>query len=137
VRNTGPWPTLTTIHEAGHFIDLEGIGAKGNFASVSGEPDMREVMAAIERTEAVKHLRGLLGGATPGLGGYYQYLLDPRELWARAYAQFIAQRSGFAALRRDLRKATEAEAWRQWERSDFAPVDAAIEVMFRKLGWTQ
>ena len=136
MRNTGPWPTLTTIHEAGHFIDLEGIGAKGNFASVSGEPDMRTVLEAAEKTEAVKGLRGKLAASTSDVWRQHlHYLLWPEEIWARACSQFIAQRSGFVSLKRELAKARDAEAFRQWTAEDFRPVDAAIAAMFQKLGW--
>lgn len=136
VRSTGPWPSFTTVHEVGHFLDLEAIGQKGDFATLSGDREMKRVLDAAESTDAIKALRLQLQQTTSdSLRAYYQYLLSPQEIWARAYSQFVAERSGSKSLERDLAKAIEAQKNRQWMPADFAPVGEAIENMFSNLGW--
>jgi hypothetical protein len=137
VRDTGPWPTMTTAHEVGHLLDLEGIG-DGECATTSGHAGMAAVLEAAEKTEAIKALRRLRGETiSVEKKGHLDYLLMPEEIWARAYAQFIAQRSGFRSLARDLRRATESEAGRQWTAADFKPVADAIQKLMTELGWMQ
>jgi len=136
VRGTGHWPALTTVHEAGHFLDLEAIGTKGNFSTLAGDPDMRKFLAAAEETDAIKGLRSKLTEATGfesrrGL----QYFLKPEEIWARAYAQFITEESGQPLLVRQLADARQVDPLRQWSTDDFAPVKQTIKEMFTNLGW--
>jgi hypothetical protein len=64
-----------------------------------------------------------------------KYLLRPEEIWARAYAQFVAARADSPVLTTQLAAAQAAEKFRQWDAADFAPVAAAIEKMFLQLGW--
>jgi hypothetical protein len=138
VRESGSWPALTAVHETGHFLDLEAIGAKGNYATLQGHREMANVLAAANRTEAVTALNAKLAGATnEDAKDELRYLLKPEEIWARAYAQYVTQESGSWALRRDLAKlmADEHYKQRQWAETDFAPVSAAIGELFNKLGW--
>ena len=67
-------------------------------------------------------------------------LLDPVEAWARSYAQSIVNRSDSPALRASLNACRGRIAGRQyypqqWEDDDFGPIEAAIEELFRRLGW--
>jgi hypothetical protein len=136
VRATGPWPAFTAVHEMGHFIDLEAIGAKGDLASRAGNPDMKAVLDVADKTQAIKGLRAKMATtANPNMRKYLNYLLQPYEIWARAYSQFVAEKAGNVTLERDLEKALKTEKWRQWERADFAPLSDAIEKLFKKLGW--
>jgi hypothetical protein len=136
VRASGTWPALTTVHEIGHFLDLDAIGAKGDFSTKRGDPDMKRVLEAAERTAAVQGLRAKLAESR----GFeqiraYKYFLTPWEIWARAYAQFIAERSGSEMLQKQLAACRDDLKFRQWETDDFKPVAEAIEVLFKKLGW--
>jgi len=132
----GPWPALSLAHETGHFLDLEAIGKKGEFSSASGEPVMKDVMAAARKTDALKALDQRLANTMTARGRQYLgYLLSDVEVWARAYAQFIAERSGNKTLLAELKSAFEAEAHRQWSEQDFKPVADAIEKMFKQMGW--
>jgi hypothetical protein len=68
------------------------------------------------------------------------YLLKPEELWARSYAQYIAERSAdsdmLAALDLLRPPALTGQLYSsQWETTDFAPVAAAIDTLFKGLGW--
>ena len=60
------------------------------------------------------------------------------ELWARSYAQYIATKSGSAALMRELnevRNGTNDYRFAQWDDADFKPISAAMDVLFKGLGW--
>ncbi|HOQ48168.1 MAG TPA: hypothetical protein PK157_22870, partial [Bryobacteraceae bacterium] len=131
VKADGPWPALTTVHECGHFLDCEGIGPKGIYATRAGQPDMLAVLAAAEKTAAIQGLKAELARGHRRAAE----LLTPEEIWARAYAQFIAMKSGDKTLLTDVANVRNAHLNRQWGEADFAPIAAAIENMFRNLGW--
>ena len=68
------------------------------------------------------------------------YLLSPNEVWARAYAQWLALRSQNSDLLKgiaDARRlgAADPYAGRQWEDADFEPIAKEIDAIFKKLGW--
>lgn len=141
VKATGPWPQLTTAHEVGHLLDVSGLSQTGQFvgrfATTSGNVEMLKVLAAAEQTEAIASLRKQLAATkSSAVRGHLSYLLSPKEIWARAYAQFIAERGGSAAMSGELASALEKSQFKiQWETADFKAVGEAIEKMFGKLGW--
>lgn len=135
VRSNSPWPSLTAAHETGHLLDLEAIGAKGEYATLSGFADMKRVLAAAEKTETIGLIRERLTMASRTTRAEAQYLLKPQEIWARLYAQFIAERSAAPALVRELALLREAAPLRGWGAEEFAPVAVEIEKMFKNLGW--
>jgi len=136
VRASGPWPALTAVHETGHLLDLMAIGGRGNFATVNLDAGMADVLAAAEHTAAIQGLRTQLAAtASMDMADHLKYLLTPWEVWARAYAQFVAERSGVPVLQSQLAAALQAEKFRQWTKADFAPINEAIETMFKQLGW--
>ena len=136
IHRSGPWPDFTMVHETGHLLDLEGIGAKGAFATKSSAPVIQDVLKAARNTNAIRGLEQMHSVAnSPRQKEYLGYLLTPQEIWARAYAQFVAERSSNLTLKAQLQSALAAEEGRQWTKEEFAPIDAAIEKMFNKLKW--
>jgi len=136
VDHHGPWPELTAVHETGHLLDLEAIGPKGKWASQTSHVEMGQVIAAIRSTQAVATLERRRAAAVGARQQrYLRYVLSERELWARAYAQYIALRSKDQELARQLQKIRLSEAGRHWDDADFAPVAAAIDNLFGALGW--
>jgi hypothetical protein len=131
VRSDGSWPALTTVHEIGHFLDLEAIGQKGAYAT-RFDPAMKQVLAVAEKTDLIKALREI---QAEGYDERIEYYLKPQEIWARAYAQFIAGRASSPLLKKQLAKAIEAKANRQWQPNDFEPMSEAIEKLLKSLGW--
>ena len=145
---------LTALHEVGHFLDYSGLGASGEFCSVSGDL-LDPWRAAVRGSDAVQRL-GQLWRFTaskarePQAAGdvvryrvehrYIEYLLQTEELWARSYAQFIAVRSAHPNLRGQLDRMRARRERRlyygsQWDDEDFLPIMAEIEAVFRQLGW--
>jgi hypothetical protein len=122
------WPGLTAAHEIGHFLDHQVLGRRGQFASVS-HPDLEQFRQAVHASRAVAEIQKL---------GRRQraYFMEGYELWARAYAQYIAKKSGDPLLLAQLDKVRSGkQPWRQWSDEDFAPIEAAIDELMRKKGW--
>lgn len=145
---------LTVVHEVGHFLDYSGLGNPGEWASeMPGAMDRWR--AAISESRGIQRLRPLLeAGAdrtietlTDGTvveyrvkQGYLRYMLRPRELWARSYAQFIAVESADLTLLHQLddlrsRPLNRFYYGEQWGNEDFLPILASIEAIFCDLGW--
>jgi hypothetical protein len=68
-----------------------------------------------------------------------EYLLRPRELWERSYAQYVSFHSGDPALAREI---AEIRTRRDllyipylWDDDDFEPIASAIDDHFQELGW--
>ena len=68
----------------------------------------------------------------------YDYLLDPLEMFTRAYAQYVAWRSGNQTMlgqidgvlaRQDLGKL------QQWPYADFLPLIHHFDTLFEEQGW--
>lgn len=142
VSANGSSPRLTFAHEVGHYLDHRLLGADPTKleSRIRSDPATAAWLRAVEDTEAAARLRALRANpATPkDIREHIDYLLSPAELWGRSYAQYIATRSAdtvmlaeIAAFRRSL------DAWtadRQWGTTDFEPVAAAIDAIFRGKG---
>lgn len=141
VSSTGPWPRLTAAHEFGHMLDYKGIpgaGATSLGASATDNP-MHGWWTAITSTEAYKQLLDVAPLLPPRARAY---VLNPKELWARSYAQFIATEAGDATLGAELDAmlAHQVNAKRrliplQWQPDDFTVVAEAIQALIVDLGW--
>jgi hypothetical protein len=149
------YPLLTVAHESGHWLDAVGIpGGRtemGKNRDYDHDEHFKGVFAALKASQAYKSLhqarRDLQAegrGGQDDLGGFVDYLLAPHEVWARAYAQWVATRSRDRDMMKDL---NVYRAWKpepgagnpdladQWQDEDFAPIGKAIDAMFTKLGW--
>lgn len=139
-------PGFTLAHELGHYLDHQALGAiSGEFASASDE--LADLLESIDASDACEELRGLEERAPiafPGGAGVvvildrddFSYLLEPEELFARSYAQYIAVRSGDAALLEDLLAGQRIVYPEQWEDRDFEAVGAAFDQLMEGLGWS-
>jgi hypothetical protein len=138
IRFEAPHRGLVALHELGHFLDgcgLPGIG----FSSVR-HPSLSEWRQAMRRSRAWDELSQLAMNAQSDVMIRAASLLQPSELWARSYAQFVATRSGKETFREALialRRQTPGDVYlpRQWEDDDFADVETGIDIAFRRLGW--
>jgi len=127
------WPAMTAAHEIGHFLDHSGLSKKGVTdkddleSKKQSTPTMREVMKAIRQSKRYALLQG------------NSYLTHEAELWARAYAQYIAWRSGSSVLKAQLDKMlTHKEQGvrvRQWPYDEFVPIAQAIDKLLMSRRW--
>ena len=114
--------TPIIAHELGHRIDA-GIGG-GRWITDSAFQPANDVLDAVKGSKA---FRTLVEGETPEkVTAYYT---NHQELFARAYAQWIGERTGISV-------GTEAERSLgiQWAEDDFAPIAKKLEALFRSEG---
>ena len=147
---------MTTAHEIGHFIDFEGIPGRPWLSLMDrnyrSDPKFAAWVKAVDESEAVKALRDRQNQKTAAVafpsGKSYDYPIDQKhvkylltdvELWARSYAQYIATKSKNPAMLKELvddMKGDYAAVYHhQWEHNDFAPIESAIDDLFKGLGW--
>lgn len=177
-------PALTLTHEMGHYLDNQGFRRQG-VDPTNADGTWFESIAAYEYVRLAARMRdqGIpLYVKKPPLADWYEavrqthsfaelstctyeeigthsYLLNPKELWARCVAQYVATRSGQPDLLKALRswqnmpktqdvalqigdsevpfQAPTPTAWlfHQWSDDDFAPVAAEMDKIFKERGW--
>jgi len=135
VSATGPWPRLTATHEVGHLLDHRGIPGAGYTSLTAHQVDspMHDWWQAIRASKAYRDLLAMPVNRTT------KYLLEPYELWARSYAQYIAEVAGDQALANELAVSLSYQGGgmpRQWVGGDFDPVRDSITRLLADLGWT-
>src|SRR5262245_55706975 len=96
---------------------------------------MKAVMDAAKSSAAIKQIETKRDTGTTRERNFARYMLTNEEVWARAYSQFIAERSGDPLLLEQLNTALNTGTGRQWTTDDFKPIGAAIETLFKKLKW--
>jgi hypothetical protein len=147
-------PEMVTLDEQGRPVLLPDEHAPPH------QREMDELFRVLGRTNAVQRLLGLRKGEPElvditlsdgtrlrGTGapdvGYVRYNLRPDEMFARAYAQWVALRSGDPVALRGIREDQRGGVgqhrtglWyaRQWEWRDFAPVAEAMDELFAAYG---
>lgn len=138
IRSGAAHRSFVAIHEVGHFIDLCGL--PGSDVSSPSEAILSGWRTAVIGSRAYQELERLSGAWGDRADERAAGLLAVEELWARSYAQFVATRSDspplLLALDAIRGPAPDALYYpRHWDDDDFAPIDAAIEGLFRGLRW--
>jgi SPP1 gp7 family putative phage head morphogenesis protein len=144
-------PELTLAHEIGHFLDQQGAG-KGRGHASPADALFDEFRQAAKNSRAIRDIETYLStGKSPTVARdstlrdlpvkrqYAQYLLLTHEIWARAYSQYIAIRSGDAVLMRQLDELRGGLSQKyypsQWEDDDFQEITEVIDRLMIALGW--
>ncbi|WP_017601358.1 hypothetical protein [Nocardiopsis lucentensis] len=130
---TKPNVRETLVHEIGHAIDhAVHSGRTGSrlatASAMPSTPEMREWSSVVRRSPQFAGLADV----TPT--HYAKYLRGTQELWARSYAQWIAERTGDARLREELQGHLNLPGparYRQWSDDDFRPIASAVEAVVR------
>lgn len=140
----GPHLHLTFAHEVGHWLD-QVFAQYAGYASATPFSILQNVMRVIEQSYACQALKQLAVMPEGTLAERVarqraRYWSNPEELWARAYAQYIATRSADARLLAQVWLSRQLEthvaaAYVQWEDSDFASIAQEIENTFQRAGW--
>ena len=144
VAEQAPHPALTVLHEIGHVLDHHGVGSPGVFSSAV-DPSLTDWRDAVRASQAFAELARLARTAASADDvAYALYLAEYEELWARSYAQYVIVASGDPRLLRQLDSVRQHPSRpgagytpEQWDDGDFAPIAAAIDAVFRGLGWTR
>jgi hypothetical protein len=135
IDRRAPHRTFVAIHEIGHFLDLAAFGDGLDFGSRLN-PMMADWLETVARSGAYGRFAAAVE-IEPSVE--LLDLIGADELWARAYAQYVAIRSGSQELLNGL------DTWQgsaeslhiplQREDNDFVDIATAIEEMFTQLGW--
>lgn len=147
-------PALTFAHEFGHYLDSQAeLGVEGKHQGGPGRsratyrsnktPEMDNFFAVVENSPSYKGMVEL--GANPtssertqGYPKRSRLYQSKTETFARAYAQWVATKSGNTVLRADLDgirdRADDLTASSQWSDEEFAPISAALDEIFRSKG---
>ena len=138
ISSTSKNPALTALHEIGHFIDHQSINGQKGYASTF-DLLLEKWRAAVDASAATAELSGeLVRTKIQHVRKTCVYYLSRHEQWARAYAQYIATRSGDPALlaQLDAIRTSAHAVYRssQWSDDDFAPIGAAIDELLTTLG---
>jgi hypothetical protein len=178
-------PFNTTFHEMGHFLDRRGLGVDRflteTYQRGVGAPAKDRAMAglleALGDSQSVRTLNkwrlALMRASSyrPGLGGVptnlhpeqVGYMLRTKEVFARAYAQYVALRANHPAALAELRQMQENSrtavdgvdpaarpnrqplgrpldpgSWEYpwaWQDDDFDPIARAFDALFEVMGW--
>ncbi len=186
---TDSQPMMVAWHELGHFLDHAGFGNKdgllygtdigwvdkaGHLNTDAKASAMKTLVSTMKASRAVQTLarwRTSQIEGSPNYGdktapvnlhdGHLEYLLSTKEVFARAYAQYIAVESqhadGLAELANIVKAGTTGPVastayfnWRpkgkppapgtwdypsQWTDDDFRPIRAAMTSLFQAMGW--
>lgn len=133
-RDWGLHPELTLVHEIGHWLDKSGRPSR-NWITDDLDGELKPWWEAVQASTAWKSLESM-PSETWRQRAKRDYYLKPKEAWARAYAQYIAEESGdetMTAQVSDIRSETLPD--RQWQAADFAPIRAAMNDLLTSWGW--
>jgi hypothetical protein len=138
-------PTGTVVHEFGHMLDHEEFGNPAKLGSQSmasmTDPKFGAISDAIMKSDTfyaissqsvmrdIQNANGL-----PDNSGMQAYLRNPPEIFARAYSQWIAQKSGDPALLAELHASQNDNPFEQWTTHDFKPISKAFDKYFGDKG---
>ncbi len=117
------------VCEAGHFLDHQALTPGQGFASLVMDGPLTEVLRAIRSSQAYAEWNRVVI-STEALA-YYN---DPTEMWSRAYAQWVGQRSESVGLKAQADQVIAGE-YGYWSWGDFEPINQEIEKVFQKRGW--
>lgn len=138
VSEKSPHKLNTMTHELGHFLDHQALGEAGRFASQESPllegwrrvvADSGPIRRIQEKMETITH---------SGVRQHLDYLLRGREIWARAYAQYVATRTGDAEMLAELDSMRSKPGYGEyvtWTAEEFAPIAEEIDDVFRQKGW--
>lgn len=120
--------SLSAIHEIGHYLDDNMKTPLGNL----GLRFDRGVFDAINNSGIVKLMKSVYD--KPDLSkdekSAVDYLTNRRELFARAYTQYVVSRSSNPTLKSEFKK-MQAEEQTNWEDVDFEPIGREFDRIFK------
>jgi hypothetical protein len=157
VRLNQPFRRLTILHEIGHFLDLCAFGDGVDFgtlinptlgawnATITSSRSYREATellrqgVALVETEDGRHVEVTL---TADELDSLRPLVQPEELWARSYAQYVVTHADHRLLDAELhairlRQRGEVYYPIQWDDDDFVTIGNMFDELLISLGWRQ
>lgn len=151
INPQGPHKALTILHETAHHLDWHVLGP-GNAYGTRYNPKgkLKALLEAIEASDAYKHMKAIAdaGEYVDEYGDTIPLTAKSRndigdmtkreESFARAYAQYIALRSGNDVLKAQVESIlrwTGPDQYRQWGGTDFDGIAKAFDELFKGNRW--
>lgn len=134
----------TFWHEMGHWLDSRHIDPQNRFGWASekgttkrGQRDLPAMHKLMQTLEQTPEYRSLVDQKRRSPSKHLRYLTQGREVFARAYAQYIATKTGHKRALADIEREAN-QRWRQsqWKHENFQPVVKAFDELMKELGWT-
>ncbi|MCB1156697.1 MAG: minor capsid protein [Leptospiraceae bacterium] len=138
---------LTLAHEIGHLLDLQMLGDNPKeFASIA-DKKLQALREAAAKTDAISMLwkikreKKLPNGKELHSEEYKRVieLLNEREISSRAYAQWIANKSGNINMQKQVKEIREnkniLKSLTQWDYKDFRGIEKALDELFKEEDW--
>jgi hypothetical protein len=127
------------VHEYAHFLDNFMASSVPDDTDVYGSEegsDSNPLRDALLASAPVKAIRADEVAVLKGDHFGKAQMTQGRELFARAFEQFIAKRSGDPDLLRNLEsvRGDEYLGFQFWSDKDFAPIETAMEAFLRERG---
>ncbi len=120
---------LTFLHEFGHFLDYKILN-KNSSIPCSSTP--RSLLSLVVKQMRATHLYRKIDADMDLSKFRKRYYKSAKELWARAYTQFIITR--LPEPDEDLQKMILNKSF-QWDAEEFVLIQKEIETTFKSLGW--
>jgi hypothetical protein len=133
---------MTLTHEIGHWIDYRGFRnipdaeppMKGDKVFASYSPLFKKFIKIAKSSNKIKEIKTAYLTAKSK-----RYLTSNHEIFARAYAQYIATKSKNPEMLENLKNRQTGAKGRsypdQWDDEDFVPLYNEIETIFKQIGW--
>ena len=148
ISTNGEHHRMTMAHEVGHWLDHQQLNVAWhpNRTQRYDSEGAKELWSALNDSSSVKRLRELRAGPSKiEVDGktvyldrtYLRVISADAEIWARAYAQYIATRSGNPIMRQELATILKSVYPNHWTDDDFAPIASAIDKIMIEKGWRQ
>jgi hypothetical protein len=141
ISRVGPHPELTLLHEVGHLLDHQALHIRGQYASEKS-PLLEVWRRIVQATPTAKKLRlaaagKKIDGRWPSDGpSEFARLLPLREMWARAYTQYVVMHAGNPALRAQFDLAARRLMRLYfWPADEFESIDLAITSLLQSKQW--
>ena len=130
---------LSVAHEIGHEVDHRLFGQGTQYGTGINNPELDLLMKAIKDSPEIKAIKALTwqgnSKAIKEARAHRKYLLEPHEQFARAYSQWIGERSGRTEYQEAIDNRISYGWGSQWKKENFAPIAEEFEKLFRGKGW--
>ena len=114
--------------------------ALGDFDGIEAGQEIADLLDALRRSRPSLLLQHVYDNdpivqRSPEALQHIDYLLRPKEITARAFAQWVVTRRGDEDAWANMLPLTGRGYWHYWDPDDFAEIAAAFDAIFEKLGW--
>jgi hypothetical protein len=123
-------PAFVFAHEFGHFID-HSADALGSMFSRRTPAVEALIQAWLSSPTAARITKSVKDGEISY--AYFKYLANLKEVWARAYSQWVATKAG-GRLLKELKQEMADGFTAQWDDDEFEAIGAAVEALLREKG---